>query len=292
MLKSMTGYGRAEEPWNGGTITAELRSVNHRFCEVVVRLPKAFIALEDDLKKAVQERCARGRIELSISLSGGKEPGKRLSLDYELARQYHGLLRDLKKRLRLAGSVDLGTMAGFRDIITVGERPADERQLAERLKQVTGQALGALDEMRRREGVSLSKDLTGRLKSVRVDVAAIAERAPVVAQQNFDRMKARVEKLVGSADLDIGRLHQELAVYADRADISEELTRLRSHLDQFEGTLKSREPVGRTMDFLLQEMGREVNTLGAKANDAEIAGSVVKLKAELEKIREQVQNIE
>jgi len=288
----MTGYGRAEEAWDGGHVTAEVRSVNHRFCEVVVRLPRTFAALEEDLKKAVQERCARGRIELVVSLSGGKESTKRLSLDHELARQYHGLLRELKKRLRLSGAVDLATMAGFRDIITVVEYAADEQRLAERIKGATSKALSALEEMRRREGVALSQDLKSRLASVRNVVSVVAERAPLVAQQNFDRMKSRVEKLLGSTDLDTARLHQELALYADRADITEELTRVGSHLDQFEGALDSREPVGRTMDFLLQEMGREVNTLGSKANDAAIASHVVRLKGDLEKIREQVQNIE
>jgi len=259
---------------------------------VVVRLPRTFAALEEDLKKAVQERCARGRIELVVSLSGGKESTKRLSLDHELARQYHGLLRELKKRLRLSGAVDLATMAGFRDIITVVEYAADEQRLAERIKGATSKALSALEEMRRREGVALSQDLKSRLASVRNVVSVVAERAPLVAQQNFDRMKSRVEKLLGSTDLDTARLHQELALYADRADITEELTRVGSHLDQFEGALDSREPVGRTMDFLLQEMGREVNTLGSKANDAAIASHVVRLKGDLEKIREQVQNIE
>src|SRR5579884_2558707 len=190
MLRSMTGYGRAEEAWDGGHVTAEVRSVNHRFCEVVVRLPRTFAALEEDLKKAVQERCARGRIELVVSLSGGKESTKRLSLDHELARQYHGLLRELKKRLRLSGAVDLATMAGFRDIITVVEYAADEQRLAERIKGATSKALSALEEMRRREGVALSQDLKSRLASVRNVVSVVAERAPMVAQQNFDRMKS------------------------------------------------------------------------------------------------------
>jgi len=291
MIKSMTGYGRGEASGTEASVTAELRSVNHRFCEIVVRLPKSLAALEDVLKRSIQQKCARGRIELGVALGGGKE-AKTLSLDRTLARQYHGLLRTMKKELRLSGSVDIALLAAFRDIISIVDRPVDEGQLAQAVKRATTSALTALDAMRRREGAALAGDLTHRMASVRTHVASIADRAPAVVRDHFDRMKARVEKLAGSADLDAARLHQELALFADRCDISEELTRLRSHLDQFEHALTSEDPVGRTLDFLLQEIGREVNTIGSKSNDAAITQNVVTLKSELEKIREQVQNIE
>jgi uncharacterized protein (TIGR00255 family) len=255
-------------------------------------LPKSLSALEEDLKRMIQQCCARGRIELTVSFAGGKETGKQLSLDPALARQYHGLLRDLKKQLRLSGSIDVALIAGYRDLISVTDRPIDERGLAEAVKEATAEALSALDRMRRREGAALTKDVKQRLQTVREEIARVDKRAPLVAQEYVGRLKARVEKLSEMPDLDQGRLAQELALYADRCDISEELTRLGSHLSQFETTFKSAEPVGRTLDFLLQEIGREVNTIGSKANDAEIATHVVKLKSELEKIREQVQNIE
>jgi uncharacterized protein (TIGR00255 family) len=292
MMVSMTGYGRSEEVWSGGIVTAELRSVNHRFCEIVVRLPKVLSSLEEDVKRLIQQRCARGRIELTVSFSGSKDTGKQLSLDQALARQYHGLLRDLKKQLRLSGSIDVALVAGYRDLISVSDRPVDEKHLQQAAKRVTTDALSALDQMRRREGAMLAKDVRHRLQLLREEIDHIERRAPLVAQEYLTRLKTRLEKLTALPELDQGRLSQELALYADRCDITEEVTRLGSHLAQFETTLKSQEPVGRTLDFLLQEIGREVNTIGSKANDADIATHVVKLKGELEKIREQVQNIE
>lgn len=292
MMVSMTGYGRSEAAWSGGTVTAELRSVNHRFCEVVVRLPKVLSSLEEDVKRMIQQRCARGRIELTVSFSGGKDTGKQLSLDHALARQYHTLLRELKKELRLSGSIDVAMVAGYRDLISVTDRPLDEKHLLQTARRVTADALSALDQMRRREGAMLAKDVVHRLHIVREEVERVERRAPLVAQEYFTRLKTRIAKLTELPELDHGRLAQELALYADRCDVTEEVTRLNSHLVQFQATLKSEEPLGRTLDFLLQEIGREVNTIGSKANDADIAAHVVKLKGELEKIREQVQNIE
>ena len=217
-----------------GSVTAELRSVNHRFCEIVVRLPRVMSSLEDEFKRTIQQHCARGRIELSVSLSGGKETGKQLSLDHALARQYHSLLRDLKKKLRLSGSIDVAMLTGYRDIISVSDRPVDDKPLIRKAKQVVEEALSALDQMRRREGAVLAKDLSMRVHTVRTEIAAIEQRSPHVVQEYFSRLKARVDKLAASADLDQGRLAQELALYAERCDITEEVTRLGSHLGQFE----------------------------------------------------------
>lgn len=292
MIRSMTGYGRREAAWTGGAVIAEVRAVNHRFCEIVMRLPRSLSVLEEELKSSIQRRCARGRIELTVSLSGGRETEKALSLDRSLARRYHHLLRDLQQELKLSGTVDLALMAGFRDILVVDERPVADKRLAGIVKRLAAGAVSDLDAMRRREGAALASDTRERLRTVRDAMAHISARAPLSAQAHFDRMKARVEKLLGGGETEAARLHQELAVYADRCDFTEELTRLSSHLVQFESGLKGQEPVGRTLDFLLQEMGREVNTVGSKANDAEIAVQVVRIKSELEKVREQVQNIE
>ena len=293
MMRSMTGYGRREAVWTGGLVAAELKSVNHRFCEVVVRLPKALSSLEDDLKRTIQRRCTRGRIELTVSLIGNREGEKSLSLDRALARQYHRLLRKLQRELHLSGTIDVALLAGLHDLVSVVERPVEDRQVKQIVRRLVAGAVSDLDTMRRREGEALARDAKTRLQMIRDETSSISARAPLVVQEYFDRMKARIEKLVGAdAPVDVGRLNQELAQYADRCDLTEELTRLGSHLTQFEVALKSRDPVGRTLDFLLQEMGREINTIGAKANDAAIAVHVVKIKGELEKIREQVQNIE
>ncbi|MGH7208083.1 MAG: YicC/YloC family endoribonuclease, partial [Nitrospiraceae bacterium] len=239
-----------------------------------------------------QRRCTRGRIEMTVSLHGGKESGRTISLDRSLAKQYHRVLGDLKHELRLGGTIDVALLAGFRDIVSVSDQPVVDRRVTEIVKRLVTGALADLDAMRRREGAALARDAKSRVQVVRQAVASIAARTPLVVQEYFERMKARVEKLVGSGQPDSGRLHQELALYADRCDVSEELTRLESHLAQFTATLSGRGPVGRTLDFLLQEMGREVNTIGSKAGDAEITTHVVQIKGELEKVREQVQNIE
>jgi len=292
MIRSMTGYGKGEAAWTGGTVMVEARSVNHRFCEVVVRLPRGLGELEEDLKRKVQERCARGRVELNVSVSGLGEGRKVFRLDRAAARQYHRLLCELQRELGLEGKPTLGMMAGFREIVAVSEEPPDDRALKRTILKLAGSALTRLDGMRRREGALLAKDIHSRLQDVREEIGRVEARAPLIAQEQFTRMKARVATLLEPGGADQARLCTELAVYADRCDVTEEVTRLGAHLAQFGGTLKTTGPVGRTLDFLLQEMGREVNTIGAKANDSEVAARVVRIKSELEKIREQVQNIE
>jgi len=292
MIRSMTGYGRREGTWTGGAVVAEARAVNHRHCEIVIRLPRLLSALEEELRRGVQSRCARGRIELTVSLSGGRETQKALSLDRPLARQYYRLLRDLQAELKLTGTIDVALLAGFRDLLVVDERVVADKRLTQVVKRLAAAAVADLDAMRRREGAALAKDIRSRLRVFREAMEAVAKRAPQAVEAQFERMKGRVEKLLAGAEVDRARLVQELAIFADRSDIAEELTRLESHMVQFEGNLAGRDPVGRTMDFLLQEMGREVNTIGSKANDSTISAQVVLMKGELEKVREQVQNIE
>lgn len=292
MIRSMTGYGKGEAAWTGGIVTVEARSVNHRFCEAVVRLPRGLGELEEDLKRRVQERCARGRVELTVSVSGLGEGRKVFRLDRAAAKQYHRLLSELQREFGLEGKPTLAMMAGFRELVAVSEEPFDDRALKRTILKLTGSALTQLDGMRRREGALLAKDLRTRLQDIRNEIGRIEARAPLIAQEQFARMKARVETLLESGTADPARLSTELAVYADRCDVTEEITRLGAHLVQFGEALKAAGSVGRTLDFLLQEMGREVNTIGSKANDSEVAARVVRIKGELEKIREQVQNIE
>jgi uncharacterized protein (TIGR00255 family) len=288
----MTGYGRREASWQRGSVTVEVRTVNHRFLEVVIRLPRPLSDLEEPFKKAVQRRCLRGRVEVTVSLGGEKGGARAVSLDRSLARQYHQALRELQKELRIGGTIDIALLSGFRDIVVVADAPGDSSQLGRLAQRLLDLALGDADRMRRREGAALAKEIRDRLRSIRKAKRQIAGRAPEVAREAFARMKARVEQLLGAEPPDVGRLNQELAIYADRYDITEELVRLDSHMVQFAHALRREGSVGKTLDFLLQEMGREVNTIGSKAADAEIASQVVHIKAELEKIREQVQNVE
>jgi uncharacterized protein (TIGR00255 family) len=292
MITSMTGFGRKQGVWLDGMVTIEVRSVNHRFLETSIRLPRLMGSLEEVFKKVVQEHCSRGRVEMTVSLQGGRGGARTLQLDAALAKQYYQTLRTLQRTLKLKGSIDIGLMAGFRDIIVLSDQPVDDPKLSKLLEKLGIQALRDLAGMRKKEGALLAQDLLNRLTVIGALKQQVAERAPSVSQESFVRMKERVKKLLNGEIPDIPKLYQELAVYADRGDITEELVRLDAHMVQFHQTVHSAQPAGKTLDFLIQEMGREINTIGSKASDAAIAASVVQMKAELERIREQVQNVE
>jgi uncharacterized protein (TIGR00255 family) len=292
MIRSMTGFGRRQAPWQDGAITVEVRSVNHRFLEVACRLPRSLAHLEEPFKKIAQQACRRGRIDISLTVQGGRGRVGAVVVDQALAKQYHRALRALKQSLKLSGTVDIQLIASLRDVVAISDQPAEDPKVVNLAQKLAAQAFADLEDMRRREGIALAKDMRCRMQILRKHRVAIEVRSPVLAQEAFDRMKLRVEKLMGSEVPDLSRLHQELAIYADRGDITEELVRLDSHMVQFDQHLNRAEAVGKTLDFLLQEIGREINTIGSKANDAAVAAHVIQMKAELERIREQVQNVE
>ena len=292
MITSMTGFGRQQAAWSDGTVTIEVRSVNHRFLETSIRLPKTMTSLEEGFKKTIQQHCARGRVDLTVILQGSRGNVRSLQVDAGLAKQYHEALRTLQRTLKLKGVIDIGLMAGLRDVVVVSEQPTDDRKLTRLVEKLGRQAVLEMANMRKREGALLAEDIRDRLKRLHEAKTTVSARAPLVAQEAFERMKVRVEKLLGDSIPDLPRLNQELALYADRCDITEELVRLNAHMIQFDGTIQCAEPVGKTLDFLLQEMSREVNTIGSKANDVTITAEVVRMKAELERLREQMQNVE
>ncbi len=292
MIKSMTGFGRRQGTWSDGTVSVEVRSVNHRFLETSIRLPKSMSGLEERFKKAIQQYCVRGRVDLTVLLQGSRGSARAVQLDVGLAKQYHQALRTLQRTLKLKGSIDIGLMVGFRDLLTLSEQPADDPKLTKVVEKLGLLAVSDMAKMREKEGALLGRDILARLNHVRECKSAILSRAPLMAQEAFDRMKQRVEKLLADSIPDLPRLNQELALYADRCDITEELVRLDTHMIQFERAFQNTEPAGKTLDFLLQEMGREVNTIGSKANDGAIRADVVRMKAELERVREQIQNVE
>jgi uncharacterized protein (TIGR00255 family) len=292
MIRSMTGFGQKQAPWQDGAVTVEIRSVNHRFLEVACRLPRPLHAVEEPLKKAVQQHCTRGRVDVTVTIQGGKGRAALINLDQALATQYYQALRRLKASFKLPGSIDVALVAGLRDVLTVADQPSEDPQLVTLVHTLAEDALADLQRMRKQEGMALAHDMQRRIQIMNDHRSAVAGRVPILLQESFERMKQRIEKLMGTDVPDVPRLHQELAIYADRGDITEEIVRLDSHMLQFEQHLKRTESVGKTLEFLLQEMGREVNTIGSKANDAEIAGHVVQMKAELERLREQVQNVE
>ena len=292
MIKSMTGYGKADAPVAGGRIIVEIRSVNHRYGEISVKLPRPLMAYENEVRKAVASRLKRGKIEVFIQQEGAVGRENLPMLNLPLARAYYEAFVRMKEELALAEPVSLALIAAQRDVLSSGATEEPEEAVDQALLSAVGTAVESIDLMRLREGSLLLEDLRGRRELLATLMVRVQERAPFVVAELANRLKERVAQISGETGVDEARLAQEIAFLADRSDITEELVRFDSHLQQFDEALHMDEPVGRKLDFLLQELGREVNTIGSKANDAEIAGLVVQLKAELEKIREQVQNIE
>ena len=291
MVKSMTGYGKGECALQAGRFTVEVRCVNHRYGEVTVKLPRALMQFENEIKKKVAERLVRGKIDVFIQVENALALGVPTP-NLPLARGYLKAFNTIREALGLQGEPDLAFIASQRDVISVAaEAEASLEEMPAELLAALEEALRRVDEMRLFEGESLFVDFQKRREMLALLIARVAERSPAVVAEYAARLKERVGQLCENA-VSEERLALEVALLADKCDITEELVRLESHLRQFDETLAKGEPVGRKLDFLLQEINREVNTIGSKANDAQIAGAVVELKAELEKIREQVQNIE
>ena len=289
----MTGYGRKEVTSDGIHVTIEIRSVNNRFIDIQVKAPRAFAALEPRIKKAVQDRCSRGRFDVFITRNGDRETAARLAVDETLLDQYIRILRDLKARLGLGGDIDLALVAGVQGLITTTEEKEDIEAAWQAISEGLKHALDELDAMRAEEGNILVRDMIRRLDMIEGLIEAVQTLSPLSVEQARKRMSETLSRVLHEQP-DPVRLAQEIALLAERTDVTEELTRLNSHIRQFRAMLADTtgEPVGRKLDFLLQEMGREANTIASKAMDAQISYHVVNIKAELEKIREQAQNIE
>ena len=292
MIRSMTGFGRMEGVAAGKRILVEMKSLNHRYLEISLRMPAALAVLEMEIKKRIGERYTRGKFEVSVRLENGGGSEAPPALNLPLARQYHSLLTQLRRELGIPGEVTLEMMAGFRDLFVSGEGEEDIPALWEGLEKVLVQTMEKLTAMRNAEGESLGRDLTERMGTVERLVQGIARRSPEVVLEYRQRLADRVRELTAGMVVDESRLHQEVAVLAEKSDITEEVVRMNSHLGQFRNFMTAEEAVGRKMDFLIQEMNREVNTIGAKSQDGEIARLVIEIKSELAKLREQIQNVE
>jgi len=291
MIRSMTGFGAGHGAAASEALDLEVRSVNHKFCEVKVRLPRELGALEPETVKLVKERLARGGIDVSVRRVG--QAGVLAPrVDVALAEAYARAFEELRARLGLPGAVTLADVAGADGVLRLDEPALDLEAARGALRSALGVALDALVAMRAREGEALARDLAGRLDGVEALVARAAALVPETVEHHRARLAERVQELTRGIALDPARLAQEVALFADRTDVTEEVTRLRSHLAQARALLASGEPAGRKLDFLVQEMHREVNTIGSKSQSAEIAAIVVTAKAEVERMREQVQNVE
>ncbi len=292
MLKSMTGFGRGEGDTALGKVVVESRSVNHRYCDINIKLPKRLSLFENRLKEIIRSQVSRGRIDVFLRLDSLGEEKVQLSVDLDLAEQYYRVLHDLKERLRLKDEITLNLLAGAKDLITAKEELGDMEPYWQEILPVLRQSLKNMDDMKRFEGESLTKDLQHRLDYITEQLQMIKQQFPLRLRSFLTRLQDRLRSLLEGMETDPSRFQQEVAFLAERTDITEEIVRAESHLVQFGSLLEGNEPVGRKMDFLLQEIHREVNTVSAKANDAEISQRVVEIKSELEKIREQVQNVE
>ena len=287
----MTGFGAGRGSVNGEDVDVEVRSVNHKYCEVKVRLPRELGALEHEVVRAVKERLARGGVDVAVRrTASGSLVAPRV--DIGLAESYARAFADVQARLGLPGSVTLADVIAAEGVVRLDERPVDVEIVGEALRRALAAALAQLVSMRSREGEALARDLVARLDELERLIGRVAELAPQSVEQYRARLSERVAELSRGLPVDPGRLAQEVAVFADRTDVAEEITRLRSHLAQVRALLAVSEPAGRKLDFLVQEMHREVNTIGSKSQNADIAGVVVALKAEIERMREQVQNVE
>lgn len=292
MIKSMTGFGRGIASNDNYSITVELKSVNHRFLEVYIRSPRMLNQFDDQLKKQLQSFFNRGKVDVHVSLDYLSTKNSSVKVDKELATAYYESLSELATLCDLPQEISLHKLALLPGVLTVESVEDNVDELAELLGEAMQEAAQNMLQMRQVEGASLADDLTKRLECIRKHKMAVAAYAPRVTAEQKQRLSQRISDLLGEVELDQAKLANEIAFFADKVDISEELTRMESHLVQFRQAISSDISIGRKMEFILQELLRETNTIGSKSNALEINDIVIEIKSELEKIREQIQNIE
>ena len=292
MILSMTGYGRARQVLNGREITVELRSVNARFLEYSSRLPRAFAFLEDPLKKLVAARVSRGKVELSLTVQNTTAADTVVTVNWPLAKGYRDAMTALSEQLELKNDMSVSLIARMPDVLAQTAAPLDEEALWADVQAVAGQAVDAFLTMRAAEGEKLKADLLSHLDVVEQLVGGIKANTAGRVKAYSDKLYARLQELLADRSIDESRLVTEAAIFADKTAIDEETVRLHSHIAQYRDILSGDGPVGRKLDFLTQELNREANTIGSKCQDVDITRLVVELKSEIEKLREQLQNLE
>jgi uncharacterized protein (TIGR00255 family) len=293
LIKSMTGYGRGESTAAGKRYVAEIKTVNNRYRELIVRAPRTLQAVEEDVRTLLSEGVKRGRVETTLQITKeGEELEYELELNTPLVRSYMQIFRRLSEEFGLNENVRADELCRMKDMVLVKGEEVDLEQAREAFLEAAKLALDACNLMRTKEGDAIAQDFVKRIDSIESSIRGIEERAPLVVQDYTKRLRQRIEQMLQGVEANEDRLLQEVAVFADRSDITEELVRARSHLDQFRSAMSQDEAVGRKLEFLLQELLREINTMSAKASDSAISSTAVEIKSELEKLREQVQNVE
>lgn len=292
MLKSMTGFGRAVEEIDGYVITVEIKSVNHRYFDFSSRIPRQYGFLDDKLKSYINSRVSRGKVECYVSVEALDTEDAAVVINKTLASAYVKALKELSEEYSLKEDFGTAFVSRLPDVFVLKKADEDEEKIWQLVKSVTDEAIEKFIQMRAVEGAKMKEDVASRAEYILDCVSFIEERSPQTVKEYNDKLVERVHEIIGDVSLDEQRIIQEVAIYADKVAVAEETVRLRSHIAQLKTFLESEDPIGRKMDFLVQEINRETNTIGSKANDVDIARKVVDIKAEVEKIREQIQNIE
>ena len=292
MINSMTGFGRERKILNNREIIVEVRSVNNRFCEFSARTPRNYGYLDERLKALFKSQITRGKVEVSVSIYKQEGADAEIAINKTIAEGYIKALRSVKDEFALADDLSLSSIMRLPDVFTVVKTEDDEEEIWRDVSEVANGALALFLEMRKTEGAKLYDDVLSRLAAIEENVTKIEDRSPKVNDEYRDRLFAKLQEVLQDTNIDEQRVLTEAAIFADKTAVDEETVRLRSHIAQFRGLLEAKEPVGRKLDFLVQELNREVNTIGSKCQDITITKMVVDMKAEIEKIREQIQNIE
>ncbi|WP_110112889.1 YicC/YloC family endoribonuclease [Bacillus sp. CGMCC 1.16541] len=291
MIKSMTGFGRGKAENQQYAVTVEMKSVNHRFCEMNIRMPRQLMEIEDKVKKIIQTYIKRGRVEVFVTVSGEGMAPKKLQADFHLLDQYIQVLQGTKEKYKISDDIKLQDILHMTDVLTTIEEETDQTPIYDLVLQAVNQAVEQLVQMRQIEGEELQEDLFSHLNKISRLRDQIFQLAPSVSEQYKEKIKRKLQEYVNEM-FDEQRVLTEVAIFADKSDINEELIRIQSHVSQFAKSMNEGDLVGRKLDFLVQELNREMNTIGAKANHGEIAQYVIEMKSELERIKEQVQNVE
>ncbi len=292
MVLSMTGFGRGKAKDDNRELTIELKTVNHRYLDISLRMPRLMNALEEEFRKKIREALSRGRVEVSVSYKNIAENQITVALNEPVADAYHNAFNELAKKFGIDNKPDLSVLSGISDIFAISEPEEDEEALGKLLFSALDEALKVVLDMREKEGEFLTKDIFERCGIINQLVDSIEESSPTVVEEYRKKLEQRLKELLNNTDLEETRFQTEVAYFADRSNITEEIIRLRSHLKQLKQTMKKGGAIGRKLDFIVQEMNREANTIGSKSSDITITNHVVELKSEIEKIREQIQNIE
>ena len=291
MIRSMTGYGKQNLSVEGREYQIEIKSVNHRYLDINVKIPKAISYLEETIKKEISNKIKRGKIDVFVSFENNSEEGRKIEINKQLAKLYIEQLKELAQEEKIESNIEVMDIAKIPDVLTI-KVDEENSKIKDEIKQVTQGAVTRILEMKNIEGEKISQDLLQRIRNIQSKIVEISAKSTGLIEEYVVKLEKRVKELLKNDEVDKSRLAQEVVIYADKCSVQEEVTRLKSHIGQFRNLINTDQAVGKKLDFLIQEMNRETNTIGSKANNLEITNNVIDIKTELENIREQIQNIE